>query len=1024
MSAPAHLAGGTPTLRLRGVSYPVLLPSARDPRLHLATVIVSLQVLGQVAFGFRLSLAQIAVSLGTCALLELAIVFRRQQVIMWPASALLTGNGVAFILRVPGTEHGDWWSLRGWWIYAGTAAVALLSKYVVRYRGRHVFNPSNLGLVLCFLVLGPELADPLEFWWGPLDLELGFALALIVTGGILILRRLRLLGIAVTFWVTFAACIAVLAVSGHAMTARWHLGPLTGTAFWQALLLSPEVLVFLFFMITDPKTVPSTRRSRSTYAVCVAVVAALAIAPATTEFASKVALLGALTLVCASRPFVESFWARFGLRPGRVRPLALGAGAMGTACGIAALLVLAGLPARAGADLLPAPIPDAAAPRVTIAASSGVASTLDLPTARRVTAELVTGLSTVARALRRHDTTLAAKGATGSYLAALLQQIDQPSEIAVASYSLQRAELHLELAPGQGPPLVVADVVGTKTVNSSDPKPFRGTFRLAQADGRYLIDDSSDTAGRSAASAVDADLGELRLTDVATEVGLDFHHGAFRFEVTADPVAMMGGGVCWLDYDGDGWLDLYLVNSYSELDVGDWERRGGGLPRSALFRNVGGRFVDVSRGSGANLLLRANGCVAADLDVDGDTDLFVTAAGYDALLWNDGDGTFTEGAVEAGIASFGWHTGAAVGDVDGNGRPDLFVAGYTDLNAPIPGSAAGFPTTHQGVSDRLYLNEAAPNGTSRFREVGARIGLDDRAEHGLGAVFIDVDRDGRLDLYVANDADPNRLYLNISRPTALGFTFVERARRDGVDDPNAGMGIAAADYDDDGRGDLYVTNSHRQLPAVFRGASGERLFTDARPAFADAFDTRLAGWGTSWVDLDNDGALELVSVNGAIPVLDLRRDAQRVQVLANASDTDEARFADVGGGIGLSELGSLNGRGLAAADYDNDGDVDVAVNSIGGSVVLLETTGATGNWLGVEFDPPVPGTVVIAALEDGRRLVRTLTTGSSYLSSEDPRLHFGLGEATLIERLVVAYPNGTKQRLEDVAGNRLITVSR
>ena len=130
-------------------------------------MIVSLQVLGQVAFEFDLSIAQILVALGTCALLEFGIAFTRQRMIIWPASAMLTGNGVAFVLRVPGTEHGDWWSMRGWWIFAGTAAVGLLSKYVIRFRGRHVFNPSNIGLVLCFLLLGPELAEPLDFWWGP-----------------------------------------------------------------------------------------------------------------------------------------------------------------------------------------------------------------------------------------------------------------------------------------------------------------------------------------------------------------------------------------------------------------------------------------------------------------------------------------------------------------------------------------------------------------------------------------------------------------------------------------------------------------------------------------------------------------------------------------------------------------------------------------------------------------------------------------------------------------------------------------
>src|SRR5919202_4482702 len=160
MSAPALVAAGRPVLRIRGTSYPVLLPTLRDPRLHLAAVIVSLQVLGQAAFGFSLSIAQILVSLVTCAVLEVGLALWRQRVIMWPASALLTGNGVAFILRVLGTEHGDWWSLRGWWIFAGTAAVSLLSKHVIRLGGRHIFNPSNIGLVLCFLAVGSGRAEP------------------------------------------------------------------------------------------------------------------------------------------------------------------------------------------------------------------------------------------------------------------------------------------------------------------------------------------------------------------------------------------------------------------------------------------------------------------------------------------------------------------------------------------------------------------------------------------------------------------------------------------------------------------------------------------------------------------------------------------------------------------------------------------------------------------------------------------------------------------------------------------------
>ena len=220
MSSSA-LVAQAPSVRIRGTTYPVLLPKLRDPRLHLAAVIVTLQVLGQTAFDFDLSIAQILVALLTSAVLEVAIAFRRQRVLLWPASALLTGNGVAFVLRVPGTEHGDWWSMHGWWIFAGTAAVVPPLEVRVTFRGRHVFNPSNFGLVLCFLLLGPERADPLRVLVGA-DVSpwLVLALVLIVGGGLAILRRLRLVVIAVAFWLTFAAGIGVLALSGHEMTRR------------------------------------------------------------------------------------------------------------------------------------------------------------------------------------------------------------------------------------------------------------------------------------------------------------------------------------------------------------------------------------------------------------------------------------------------------------------------------------------------------------------------------------------------------------------------------------------------------------------------------------------------------------------------------------------------------------------------------------------------------------------------------------------------------------------------------------
>ncbi len=1023
MSAPA--AAGTPTLRIRGTSYPVLLPKRSDPRLHLAAVIVSLQVLGQVAFEFRLSIAQILVCLLTCAVLEVGIAFRRQHVLMWPASALLTGNGVAFILRVPGTEHGDWWSMHGWWIFAATSAVALLSKYLIQFRGRHVFNPSNFGLVLAFLILGSSRADPLEFWWGPMSAWMALALAIIVVGGLVILTRLGLLAIAVGFWVAFAAGIAVLAASGHAMTARWHLGPITGFEFWRVLVFSPEILVFLFFMITDPKTIPGSARGRRLYAVAIGLVAVLLIAPQTTEFATKVAVLAALAIVCAARPVGMLVLERG--RPVRLPQLGRARAWLVAFAGAAAfvgLVVLAGIPARTTEAVAGPVVNVSELPEVTIVPSDDVSTQLDRQTALKIASDLVTGLRTESEAIASSDAELAATVLGGSRLAAVYQQMS--GERAVTDYHVERARLALEVGHGQGPPLVVADLAGTIAVGpEGDPRPFEETLELELQDGRYLIVGTRTKRPYLVATRPDlsagAGLGDVRLDDVARHVGLDFRHGAFRFKTSADPVAMMGGGVCWLDFDDDGWLDLYAVNSHSiQTDVARWKERGG-LPRNALYRNQKGRFVDVSRGSGADLQLRGNGCVAADFNGDRRTDLYVTAAGYDALLWNLGGGKFAEGASAAGIDTYGWHTAASVADVNADGLPDLFVAGYADTNARIAGSAEPFPSNVGAVRDRLYLNNGPDwKGRSRFREVAQEVGIEGSVvEHGLGSAFTDVNGDGRIDLYVANDLDPNRLYVNVPSAGELGFRFEERGAEAGVDDQNAGMGVSAADYSGDGRPDLFVTNSHRQLHGVFESRAGKR-FADARPEFSSVFDTTLAGWGASWADLDQDGTLDLAVANGAIPVTNLKMDAEPIKVLGQAEDG----LADVSAGLGLQRARKVNGRGLAVADYDNDGDLDIAVASIAGRLVLLRSSGADGHWLQVKLDAFAPGAVVTATLPDGRRLVREVKAGTSYLSSEDPRVHFGLGDATRVRELVVRYPDGRETRLTGVRADRLVTVGR
>jgi len=353
MSAIAAPAPTGPAVTIRGRSFPVMLPKLSDPRLHLAATITSLQVIGQVGFHFEVSVAQILIAIGTAAVIEVAVALVHQRVILWPASALLTGNGVAFVLRDPGTVHGDWWSLRGWWIYVATAAVALLSKYVIRWRRTHVFNPSNIGLVICFLALGRNRAVPLDFWWGPTSVWLAAVLAIIVVGGFAILWRLKLLRVALSFWISFTAAVGVLALAGHTMLTRWHVGALNGFGLWWVLITSPEVLVFLFFMITDPKTAPHSSRARIAYGVSLGLLAAILIAPTTSEFAAKVMLLVALAIVSLALPLLRGLSVLFRERrlPRVFAPVAL-------AAAVAAIVVANATPVPTNVPRLPSgPLP-------------------------------------------------------------------------------------------------------------------------------------------------------------------------------------------------------------------------------------------------------------------------------------------------------------------------------------------------------------------------------------------------------------------------------------------------------------------------------------------------------------------------------------------------------------------------------------------------------------------------------------------------------------------------------------------
>jgi len=503
------------------------------------------------------------------------------------------------------------------------------------------------------------------------------------------------------------------------------------------------------------------------------------------------------------------------------------------------------------------------------------------------------------------------------------------------------------------------------------------------------------------------------LKNVAAESGLIFKHGAFKESMSEDPAAMMGGGLCWIDFNSDGWLDLYVVNSHSLHEVELWQDQGG-LPQNALFQNRGdGTFADVSPGSGADLALRGNGCIAGDIDQDGDTDIYITADGPNALLLNQGNGTFIEAAAKMGVDSPEWNSAAAMADYDGDGLVDLYVASYIDLAKKVPEPIGLFPQDYYGLPDHLYRNR----GDGTFEDVALQAGLT-HEERGLGALFSDFDRDGDLDLYVANDGQPNRLYVNQG-----DGTFAEDSQQMGVDDRGSGMGVSAGDYNGDGWFDLVVTNFGREYNALYKNEAGSDRLAFEYASFRmglQGFGRDQTGWGVSWLDLDLDSHVDLMTVQGKVPITDLEADREMIRFYRNRGDET---FRDYSKLVGAQEIGPLLARGMAVADYDNDGDPDIAIATIGGALALLQTNGPTGNWLTVSLDRFAPGTLLYATLPNGRVLVQELYCGSSYLASEDPRFHLGVGPAQQIEKLTVVLPNGNQLEREDVPVNQILNLS-
>jgi hypothetical protein len=363
---------------IRGREYPVVLPSLRDPRLHVAAVLLTLQVLGQTVLGFRLSIAQILACLIAGALIEFVVVFFKDHAIIWPASGLLTGNSTAFILRVPGTLHGQWWSTHGIEIFVGVVALGMATKYLIRWRGRHIFNPSNVALVAAFVILGVQRTEPLDLWWIPMGPWMIVTYVILVGGGLLIAWELRMLGLVIGFMAAFAVfvAIALYQVPDHCMVASWHVTPMCGRDLWQILVTSPEVLIFALFMIPDPRTVPDGQVARVVFGVIVAMLAVLLLGPTTLEFWTKTAILASLVIACALRFALVAL-----LEPIEVKGLRWmfdGFHWRVPAAYLVALLCVALLPVAADLSTRsPQPfaeLPDGSTPKITLTTGSGPAT--------------------------------------------------------------------------------------------------------------------------------------------------------------------------------------------------------------------------------------------------------------------------------------------------------------------------------------------------------------------------------------------------------------------------------------------------------------------------------------------------------------------------------------------------------------------------------------------------------------------------------------------------------------------------
>jgi hypothetical protein len=551
--------------------------------------------------------------------------------------------------------------------------------------------------------------------------------------------------------------------------------------------------------------------------------------------------------------------------------------------------------------------------------------------------------------------------------------------------------------------------------NPGNIRPSRGASWLAVA------------AAALAAGA--AAPGGVTFTDVTAPAGIRFKHNSGAAGKKFLPETM-GAGVAFLDADGDGRQDLFLVNSKS------WTPTPGRRSLSALYRNNGdGTFADVTSASGLALEAYGQGVAAADYDNDGRTDLYLTALGGNKLFRNLGGGKFTDVTAKAGVGAGGFSSSAMWFDADKDGRLDLYVTRYVewspekDLFCTLDGRTKSYctPESYRGQSPILYRGR--PDGT--FEDVTAKAGLHNPKAKALGVALLDENMDGWPDLFVANDTQPNNLYRNNGNgtftdvATTAGVAFSEA----GV--ARAGMGVDAADYDLSGRPSIVIGNFSNEMMALYHNEGGG-LFIDEAPTSAIGQASLLTlGFGCLFLDHDLDGWLDIFAANGHVA-----DDIERVQPKVRYAQPPHLfrnlggkRFEAVTRTLGPALQKPVVGRGVAYADYDGDGDLDLALTTNNGPAYLLRNDGGNRNkWLrvrtvGTRSNRDGIGARVTVTLPDGRKPWMMVKTGSSYLSQSELPLTFGLAQHAKAARVEVAWPSGATDVLTDVPANQVVTVT-